>query len=91
MALLTDDQDIRDVRLFIDIGGNGDYYLNLMEMNKNVFNNKGELVQTNVLTGIRISTSGGNAPHEVKMAIGELYRALQKNNLNEHPLNETNF
>ncbi len=34
MALKTDDIDIRDVRLFMDIGGNGDYYLNLMEMQK---------------------------------------------------------
>lgn len=88
MALLTDDQDIRDVRLFMEIGGNGDYYLNLMEMERDIFDKDGTLIQANVLISMRISTSGGNAPHEVKMAIGELYRAMRMHNLNEHPLDE---
>ncbi len=86
MALRTDDIDIRDVRMFMDIGGNGDYYLNLVEMKKDCFDHKGELIECNVLTSMRLSTSGGYAPHDVKMAIGELFRALEKHGLNNNPL-----
>ncbi len=86
MSLQTDDIDIRDVRLHMDIGGNGDYYLNLFEIGRTMFNHKGELVEQNDYISLRVSTSGGQAPSEVKLAIAELYRALEKHGLNKHPL-----
>lgn len=65
--LLTDDMDIRDTRLSMDVGGNGDYYLNLTETKR------GKVV--NIST--RIATSGGNASPDVLRAISSLYKALR--------------
>ncbi len=90
MALKTDDIDIRDVRMHIDLGGNGDYYIVLTEFKKIMFNMEGNLEKQNYVTNIRISTSGGNAPTDVKIAVAELFRALEKNKLNEHALIEAN-
>ncbi len=90
MALKTDDIDIRDVRMHIDLGGNGDYYIVLTEFGKTMFNSEGKLVKQNDVSNIRISTSGGNAPSDVKIAVAELFRALEKNNLNQHALIEAN-
>lgn len=73
MAILTDDQDIRQVHMFTELGGNGDYYIVLIDMD--------EIKRLDM----RISTSGGNAPHEVKMAVSALYRAMEKHGLNKHP------
>jgi hypothetical protein len=66
-SLLTDDMDIRDTELSMDVGGNGDYYLILTETKR------GEIVKLNT----RISMSGGNANTEIRSAIANLYRALQ--------------
>lgn len=82
MALQTDDQDIRDVRFYMEAGGNGDYYLNLIE-----FDNNGVFIKS---LNMRVAMSGGNAPHEVKMKVSELFKAMQAAELNEHPLNENN-
>ena len=81
MALQTDDCDIRDVRFYMENGGNGDYYLNLIEFDKD-----GVYVKS---LNMRVAMSGGNAPHEVKMKVAELFKELEKAGLNEHPLNET--
>lgn len=67
MALLTDDMDIRDTKLSMCVGGNGDYYLELKET-KN-----GTIIKLDT----RIAMSGGNATPEIKKAITELYRALE--------------
>lgn len=83
MALLTDDQDIRDVRLWMEYGGNGDYYINLIEYGTN--NVEIPLKRTNM----RISVSGGNAPTEVKLAVANLFRAMEAAGLNNHPKNDT--
>lgn len=88
MSLKTDDQDIRDVRMFIETGGNGDYYINLMEMKKVCFDGSGKPSKENARISMRIATSGGNAPHEVMMAVANLYKAMQQHGLNEHPLND---
>ena len=66
-TLLTDDMDIRDTTLSMDIGGNGDYYLCLKETKY------GKIIRIDT----RIAMSGGNATPEVKTAIAALYRALQ--------------
>lgn len=76
MALLTDDMDIRTVYLRMDFGCNGDYYLQTIKEG-----DKG----TRELHSVRISTSGGNAPTSVKIAVAELYRALEEHGLNEFP------
>jgi len=65
--LLTDDMDIRDTTLSMDVGGNGDYYLTLKETTR------GKKVRLDT----RIAMSGGNATPEVKKAIANLYKALQ--------------
>lgn len=75
MALRSDDSDIRPAWLQVELGGNGDYYLKVTE----------EIQGLRIATSCRISTSGGNAPLEVRTAIAELFRALEKSNLNEHP------
>lgn len=75
MALLTDDCDIRTTHLRTFLGGNGDYYIELIE------DIPGE--RTRLCT--RISTSGGQAPSEVKIAVAELFRAMEKHGLNEFP------
>jgi len=77
MALRTDDCDIRDVRFYMDHGGNGDFYINLIEYDR-------ELMQSKYVS-MRVSMSGGFAPHEVRMAVSNLYRAMQGAGLNNHP------
>lgn len=81
MAIQTDDCDIRDVRFYMDAGGNGDYYINLVEY-ENEKEDKG-LFKASI--NYRMAMSGGNAPHEVKMAFAALYRAMEKAGLNNHP------
>ena len=66
--LLTDDEDIRDTVLSMDVGGNGDYYLTLIETKR------GKIIRLDT----RIATSGGNASTEVLRAISNLYKALQQ-------------
>jgi uncharacterized protein YfaS (alpha-2-macroglobulin family) len=68
MKLLTDDMDIRDTELDVYVGGNGDYYIELTETKR------GEIVRIST----RISMSGGNASTETKLAVANLYRALNK-------------
>jgi len=71
MALKTDDEDIRDIRMWMEVGGNGDYYFNLIDKSSNVRLN------------FRVSTSGGNAPTAVKVAVATLFRAMEAAKLNE--------
>ncbi len=74
IMLLTDDQDKEENYLQTMHGGNGDYYIIVK------FKTKEGLWDSK---GVRISTSGGNAPSEVKIAAAELYRAMEKHKLNE--------
>lgn len=76
MALLTDDCDLNSNSIRMDLGGNGDYYLQIWTKDDDGINH---------WSGVRISTSGGFAPSDVKIAIAELYRALEKHNLNDYP------
>ena len=79
MALLTDDMDMRTAYFRIITGGNGDYYPQIIWED-----DEGKKQSVDV----RVAMSGGNAPTDVKLAVAELYRALEKYNLNNHPLNE---
>lgn len=77
MALKTDDEDIRDVRFWMELGGSGDYYINLVEnYTDRLFNKR---------INYRMAMSGGNAPHEVKIAAAALFRAMENYGLNIHP------
>lgn len=73
MALLSDDCDVKEVYMRTMLGGNGDYYLEL------TLDEHGDRIS--ICT--RIST-GGNAPSEVKIAMAELFRAMEKHGLNEY-------
>ena len=75
MALLTDDMDLHTNHLLMDFGGNGDYYITII-------NEKDGLKYSN---SVRIAMSGGNAPTSVKIAVAELYRALEDHGLNSLP------
>ena len=88
MALQTDDCDIRDIRMFLEFGGNGDCYINLFEKGRKVLTNKGELEKHDIRMAIRIAMSGGNAPTEVKLAVAALFRAMETAGLNKHPKDE---
>jgi hypothetical protein len=79
MALLSDDQDIQIALFRIETGGNGDYYPQIFYKDSEGLNHT---------VGVRIAMSGGNAPTDVKLAVADLYRALEKHGLNEHPINE---
>jgi hypothetical protein len=85
--LLTDDMDIRDTVLGVDVGGNGDYYLSLTET-KN-----GKVVRLDT----RIAMRGGNATPEARKAIADLYRALRSDvsdghsGLNKHSVSDLLF
>lgn len=70
MAIPTDDADISRNRFFIYFGGNGDYYLTITDDN-------------DLSHSVRVSTSGGIAPLEVKIAIANLYKAMEKHGVNE--------
>ncbi|MDI9256341.1 hypothetical protein [Flavobacterium sedimenticola] len=83
MALKTDDCDIRDVHFYMDFGGNGDYYLNLIEYPKD---------ELEVFKSInyRMAMSGGFAKNypRVKDAFVKLFREMEKAGLNKHPVDD---
>jgi hypothetical protein len=81
MAIKTDDEDIRNVDFWMEHGGNGDYYINLMEFDKTTLGVSRRI-------DFRVAMSGGNATHEIKMAIAALWRALEKSGKNSHPSNQ---
>ena len=75
MALTTDDCDIRDTKLWMYTGGNGDYYLTLME--DKPFKK----------LDFRFAMSGGNGSRNMRVrnAFVELYRAMEEAGYNLHP------
>lgn len=75
MALLTDDQDIREVYFKTLFGGNGDYYFELYELKDGEF----------IKVCHRFAMSGGNAPTDVKLAVAKLHWAMEEAGLNEYP------
>ena len=75
MALLTDDCDLHTNYLRTALGGNGDYYIEIIYVEDGINKSK----------SVRISTSGGNCKDhtDVKIAVANLYRAMEKAGLNE--------
>ncbi len=88
MALKTDDCDIRSVYFFMELGENGDYYINLVEYPKE----DGENDDTFSAINYRMATSGGACTWhpEIKNAMAELFRAMEKAGLNDYPDNKNN-
>lgn len=84
MAVETDDPDIRPAWMYTDVGGNGDYYLHIVEI-KDLYNKEGKIEKQVVLTSMRLSTSGSAIPFEVRTHITALYREMQARGLNEYP------
>jgi hypothetical protein len=79
MALLSDNFDLDVVFFRIITGNDGDYYPQM------IYKDENDHVRT---VGSRICMSGGNAPTDVKLAIANLFRVMEKHNLNEHPNDE---
>ena len=84
MALTTDDCDIRDVKFYMTAGGNGDFYITLLEYpipESTTTNNTFKIID------YRMAMSGGATSHhpEVRKAFVELYRAMESAGLNKHP------
>lgn len=70
IGYMTDDCDLNKNTISGLWGGNGDIYITIQSRNLDGF-----------CTGthsVRISTSGGNFPQDVKKAAAEFVRALQK-------------
>ncbi len=74
MSLKSDDFDLEENYLYTLFGGNGDYYICIGNKDENGY------ITTQ---GVRIAMSGGQAPHEVKMAAFKLFEAMEKHGLNE--------
>lgn len=75
MALKSDDSDLRKTWLTTELGFNGDYYLTIIS----------EIDGLKSTSSVRISTSGGNAPTDVRIAVADLFRAMDRFGLNEYP------
>ena len=76
MALITDDCDLKINYLRTFTGGNGDYYVS-------VIHNDSEGIMHEEC--VRVAMSGGTANTRVKLAIAELYRAMEEQGLNDYP------
>lgn len=72
--LLTDDQDINQNDLQLRLGGNGDYYITIRFRDNDGYWQR---------QSVRVATSGGNAPLNVKIAVANLYRAMEEAKLND--------
>lgn len=69
----TDDCDLQETYLTGYFGGNGDIYLQIIEIEEGL--RKPHTV--------RISTSGGNFPTQIKIAAANIVRSLEKQQSND--------
>lgn len=78
MALKSDDSDLRESYLQTHFGGNGDYYITIIQRN-----DEGLLERSSV----RIAISGGYTPKESKIRnlVAQLHWEMEEFKLNEHP------
>jgi hypothetical protein len=75
MAIKSDDSDIEKTWFRTLLGGNGDYYLQV------VFEDENGVKKSK---GVRVSTSGGyTKDSDVKVAVANLFRAMEKAGLND--------
>ena len=87
MAIVTDNRDIRPAWMCTETGGNGDYYLTIIEI-KNQYTKEGDLKKQPVTATMRIATSGSKTPIEVRELITQLYRTMEQLGLNKYPDDE---
>lgn len=73
------DDDFNKVWFRITLGGNGDYYPELIWEDKDGIRH---------FKTIRICTSGSKIDVDVRIKIAELYRQMEKLGLNEYPDDE---
>jgi hypothetical protein len=74
MALKSDDSDIRKSWLRTMLGGNGDFYIEIITENEDGIRDS---------MCVRVSTSGGyTRDTDVKIAVAELFRAMENAGLN---------
>lgn len=74
MAIKSDDSDIRKTWLRTALGGNGDYYIEVVSENEEGIKES---------KAVRVSTSGGYTKDvDVKIAVANLFRAMEKAGLN---------
>lgn len=74
MAIRSDDSDIRKTWFRTASGGNGDFYLEVISENEQGLKES---------KAVRVSTSGGyTKDSDVKVAVANLYRAMEKAGLN---------
>jgi hypothetical protein len=75
MAIKSDDSDIKKTWFRTMLGGNGDFYLEVISENDEGIRES---------KAVRVSTSGGyTKDSDVKVAIANLYRAMEKAGLND--------
>lgn len=79
MALKSSDNDIEETFFWIEKCDNGDYIAKTAEIRPDRLNES---------HSVRISTYGTNTPNDVKEAFFNLYRVLEKYELNKHFLSE---
>jgi hypothetical protein len=79
MALKSDDSDLRKTWIRTSYGGNGDYYIEMWLVNDDGLKES---------YSVRVATSGGNCPGEVKSLIAKLHWEMEKHGLNEYPDDE---
>lgn len=79
MAILTDDCDINDAVMYMQHGGNGDYYI-VCKQNKDKY--MGDKFKS---VGVRFAMSGGciSKYPKVAKAVWELYKAMDEAGLND--------
>lgn len=76
MALLTDDCDINTTYLRTFVGGNGDYYIEIIDVEDGIKKPR----------CVRIATSGGICKDaDVKVAVAKLHWVMENAGLNEYP------
>jgi hypothetical protein len=87
MALQTDDCDIRDVHFYMQQGGNGDFYLSMLEY---PMPSSSQGSKEFKMINYRMAMSGGNTHNhiEIRRAFVALYRAMEAAGLNKHPKDE---
>lgn len=75
MALKSDDSDLTKTWLRTTLGGNGDYYIEMIWENEDGIRDS---------RAVRVSTSGGYTRDvNVRIAVAELWRAMENAGLNE--------
>ena len=75
MALKSAENDIIETFLWMEKNDNGDLTLKTAEVRPDELNHSHT---------VRVSTYGTNTPQEVKSAFFDLYRVLEKYELNKH-------